>query len=664
MKKIFNFLLPAIALLSFVSTAIAQTYTDNGNGICYSKTISEPDDDGIYTITLESFVTGAVTIEMKNAPADIVLVLDYSGSMTNSYGSTTRIAALKAAVSTFIDKIYDNDNYDDEGHLREQALGNRIAVIVYSRNDDNSTTILKELSYVTTNRTATTIEGRTKDTSINQAVQDRGVIQGGTYSNTAMTLANTVLAGIDATRKKESTRTVLLFTDGIPASENWGNNSPTVANGCIEQAYIAKHTHSATVFSVGLLSGLSTTDQTRVENYLNYTSSNYPDAEGWNDGTDTWNNTIGQKKSSDYYKDAGSDLSKVFQDIASASGGSGNASLSSAVTTVDVVSASFMLPKNADETSIKVYTAPCIGQLDETYTITENGETVTKHYLSFGGETEAPDSDDTVDGDDESDDVDDGIDVSLTTSPGSSKKNMISVNGFDYSANWCGPDASSTTGWHGHKVIIKIPIKMDPEAVGGPNIETNAEGSGIWTEIDGEPTNLVEFKSPTVSLPVNLFIEKSGLKTGESAKFKIQRAILPDGWTKPSSSSDAAYDNLDWKDVTSIFVTKSGSDTPMTKVMGLPSTKSEKVNGETIQREFVYRVVEETWAWSYTCTPLTPVTTDQLVTNPFKFSNTPKTDIDLRVRHAESKATNTFKTGGGATFDDSKTNTRTTNESN
>ena len=657
MKKIVNILLAAVALFAFAPISRAQ-YTDNGNGICYSKTISEPDDSGIYTITLESFVTGAVTIESKNAPADIVLVLDYSGSMEKSYGTTTRIAALKSAVEDFIDEIYKNDNYDDEGNLREQALGNRIAVIVYSKNDNNSTTILKGLTYVTTNRTGSTIESRTKDTSINQVVQDRGTIAGGTYSNQAMVLANEVLAGIDAERKKESTRTVLLFTDGIPASENWGNNSPTVADQCIAQAYIAKHRHTATVFSVGLLSGLSTTDQTRVENYLNYTSSNYPDAEGWNDGTTTWNKTIGNKASDNYYKDAGEDLTSVFRDIASESGGSGNTSLSSAVTTVDVVSASFTLPENADESSIKVYTARCIGQSDETYTITVDGEEVTKHYLTFGEETLAPDSSDTVDGDAESDDVDNNIEVALTTSPGSTKKNMISVNGFDYSANWCGIDESATSGWHGHKIIIKIPIKMDPEAVGGPNVETNAEGSGIYTMIDDELTNIVEFKSPTVSLPVNLFIEKTGLKKGESAKFLVQRAILPDNWTKPSSSSDSAYDKLDWEDVTSVFVTQSGTDTPMTKVMGLPSTISQEINGETVQKELVYKVVEEKWAWSYTCTPLTAVTTDQLITNPFKFSNTPKADIDKKVRHAESKVTNTFKTGGGAKYDDSKSNNR------
>ena len=233
-----------------------------------------------------------------------------------------------------------------------------------------------------------------------------------------------------------------------------------------------------------------------------------------------------------------------------------------------------------------------------------------------------------------------------------------------FSANWCGPvvNLQGDTTWHGYKLVIEIPIEMDPEATGGPNVETNAQGSGIYTEIDGQLVNVVKFTSPTVSLPVNIFINKLGLDVGESAKFTIERAILPDGWKKPTSSSDSAYDGLPWESVTSVFVTRhfgEGVNDPITKVMGLPSTKSVTENGKTVQKEFVYRVVEEKWSWSYTSTALTPVTTDQLITNPFKFQNTKKDGIDYKIRHAESKATNTFKTGSGDAYDDSKNNNRT-----
>lgn len=62
-------------------------------------------------------------------------------------------------------------------------------------------------------------------------------------------------------------------------------------------------------------------------------------------------------------------------------------------------------------------------------------------------------------------------------------------------------------------------------------------------------------------------------------------------------------------------------------------------------------------------TPDTPpqYTTTSNVTNPFTFSNTKEDNIDVKVRHAESKATNIFKPSvvtGSVKYDDSKTNNR------
>ena len=46
-----------------------------------------------------------------------------------------------------------------------------------------------------------------------------------------------------------------------------------------------------------------------------------------------------------------------------------------------------------------------------------------------------------------------------------------------------------------------------------------------------------------------------------------------------------------------------------------------------------------------------------LITNSFKFKTTPQTDIDIKIRHAESKATNDFFGTGSEGFVDSKENT-------
>ena len=83
MKKIYNYFLIAIAFLVFApfNNVHAQKQTTYKNGLGYSKNISTPDDEGVYTITLEAFTTGKVEVEKKSIPADIVLVLDVSGSM-------------------------------------------------------------------------------------------------------------------------------------------------------------------------------------------------------------------------------------------------------------------------------------------------------------------------------------------------------------------------------------------------------------------------------------------------------------------------------------------------------------------------------------------------------------------------------------------------------
>ena len=218
-------------------------------------------------------------------------------------------------------------------------------------------------------------------------------------------------------------------------------------------------------------------------------------------------------------------------------------------------------------------------------------------------------------------DVDDAIHVGVN----GEKNNMIEITGFDYASNFCGfDDEGAPRGW---KVLINIPVKMDPDAVGGPNSDSNEPGSGIYADLDGDGSldPVITYEPPKVDLPTNIFIEKEGLKKNESAKFKIQRIHKSD----PTST--------EWEDVTTVFLTNTEGEgsKPMVKVRGLDPN-------------YIYQVVEETWSWSYTPEAITPTRTDQLITNPFKFKNTPKTDVDRLIRHAESKVTNDFSGNGSS----------------
>ena len=253
--------------------------------------------------------------------------------------------------------------------------------------------------------------------------------------------------------------------------------------------------------------------------------------------------------------------------------------------------------------------------------------------------------------------------------------NGIKVKGFDYSSNFCGPiyeenwdptghtdaeNAQHVASYNGFKIIIMIPIKMNPDAVGGPNVNTNDEGSGIFVS-DEATTAFVPYESPKVSLPVNLHIKKTGLNPGESAKFSIERAIIPYDDEGNWDVSDINED--DWSYVSTIFVTMdedatSSTPDPIVKVKGLPANIDVMVNGVKTQKDVVYRISEEPWGWSYeadTGNEDPQYTVTSKVDNPFEFKNKKQEGIEFKVRHAESKATNSFDPDGPTVkYDDSK----------
>ena len=88
-------ILSLLLCLSIFCTLIVpgtRAYADNAsdNGMKISKTATA-NTDGSYTITLEAFATGSKTtsIQKKDIPTDIVLVIDQSGSMDDPMGGYT-----------------------------------------------------------------------------------------------------------------------------------------------------------------------------------------------------------------------------------------------------------------------------------------------------------------------------------------------------------------------------------------------------------------------------------------------------------------------------------------------------------------------------------------------------------------------------------------------
>ena len=585
----------------------------------------------------------------------------YAGILVH-YRQRERIDALKTAVKAFIDVIDHNDEYEDDDDddptndkQRDSRLGNRISIITFA----GTASVVNALNVGDL--------GDGKAATLKDKV-DKIVLAGNTRQDRGLEAANTQLGTY---AQAGSTRTVVLFTDGEPY---WsGTSTNTLYNNGITQALKTKtednpststvEGYGATVFTVGLFS--STHNGDNVWKFMNYMSSNAPTASSMTSPGSDFDSGLG------YYKDATSetvDLTAVFTEIASQAGGS-STSLSAASANVDVVSNSFILPENTDNDNIASVVKLFFAKLDKI----ENGEyKFEEEYIK--GHTPANytyrvlNANGTPTGDPIKVDANVGVTLSGTRE--------IKVKGFDYRSCFCGPiykdgydpkqhtaaenaDPANIKGYQGYKLIIMIPIKMNPDAVGGPNVATNAAGSGIFIT-DGEENALVPYISPTVSLPVNIHITKTGLEAGESAKFKIERAILPEG--------DVNVANLtEWHYVSTVFVTKRQGQTtdPIVKVIGLPANVEVKEGtGEsavTKQKDVVYRITEEPWSWSYDPQTDPQYTNTSSVTNPFTFDNKKKDNIDVLVRHAESKATNIFKSGvvtNNVRYDDSKTNSR------
>lgn len=121
-----------LSLSLLVSTAIPGTLAlpvyaagdgDEKKGMEISKTAAD-NGDGTYTITLEAYATGEKfsTEVTKDVPADIVLVLDQSGSMTSN-------------MNTYDFRLYENKDNSDYYDLRHNGGRNEN---LYHKLDDGS----------------------------------------------------------------------------------------------------------------------------------------------------------------------------------------------------------------------------------------------------------------------------------------------------------------------------------------------------------------------------------------------------------------------------------------------------------------------------------------------------------------------------------------------
>ena len=118
-QKFLALLLALVMVLSLVPVAAfaaegdTSTETTQKDGIELDKSVTLQ-SDGTYTINLSAYSTGSTVEEITeiNAPLDIVLVLDQSGSMDSDFGTSNMYGALGAGVTN--EEAYD---YASSGYL-------------------------------------------------------------------------------------------------------------------------------------------------------------------------------------------------------------------------------------------------------------------------------------------------------------------------------------------------------------------------------------------------------------------------------------------------------------------------------------------------------------------------------------------------------------------
>lgn len=549
---------------------------------------------------------------------------------------TTKMDALKTAVGAFIDQINHNDWYEDDTDEKPRKdelgnpapLNNRISIVKFAMNRyygwqqgtgaeaDNAPTTVGNHDYYYGPQGYTPVPDAnyteviadftlTKDAdnvaALKQVVNGLHAA-GATAADFGMNLARLLINSIGEDRAN-SGKTVVFFTDGAPTHVS--DFDTNVANAALRNSNKIKAvtygegedaTHPA-VFSVGVFkSGDATTQVTNFMTNIATDSSHYMDASGG----------------------SAEDLKDIFTAIAHSAGGSGNTDVSgTSSVTVDIVSSSFSVPKDFEDNpggAITVLVAPCNG-------VTNIGG---KDYLTFG-QAKTP--------------AEYGLDDIVPSI--SEKDNKVSTTGFDFSKNWCGPDSSSPTGYHGYKQIIRFVITVNEDAVGGPSVDTNDSESGIYLAGSDEP--LVKFNKPTVKLPVNIWIQKDGLEGDDSAVITIYRFPFNPDYPSFDPSASGAIDPstnkpVEWEHFTKIMITK--DDKIFIKAEDGTFTKEvtgKKVSG--LSPDYYYRLKEDAWAWTYTYQVNGSLYTvgEGAPENPFIFVNVPNP-----VKGAEARARNVF----------------------
>lgn len=253
------------------------------------------------TYTLNLNVTGkrSSTSQTVSQPVDIALVLDVSGSMSETMGETTKLAALKKAAKEFL-----TNTANKNAAIADNGNKIRVSLVKFASTKRDTTGNDRYDSWDGKRNYTQIVNNLTDNMNTLSASVDALQAGGATRADYGLEKANAVLAGARANAKK----VVVFFTDGEPNSHSGFDGG--VANTAVKNAKTLKDS-GTTIYSVGVFSKADPSDTSGKFNaYMNAVSSNYPNAT-------TYRNLGTRVDGGNYYMIASNSegLSKVFEDI-------------------------------------------------------------------------------------------------------------------------------------------------------------------------------------------------------------------------------------------------------------------------------------------------------------------------------------------------------------
>lgn len=355
----------------------------------------------------------------------------------------SRIDALKSALDGFVSSVNAKAKGPDGQFDTEDDVKHRVAVVSFA---DSASTLTNGLEDMTTETGRNSVSN-----AFNKLYTD-----GATQADLGMSEAYSILSGNPLPEGEKRNRVVIFFTDGVPTS--YREFDMGVANGAINASTAIKGL-GAKVYSVGIFEGADA-------NSAGNSRGNETQKANWFMQNVSSNN--GAPKNPSYYlsaADAGT-LNSIFQQISDQiqQGGS-SIELGAEAVVRDEISPYFKLPDDATSADINLSLVPCTG-------VNQSGE------LTWGGSETAEGVSATVDG------------------------RNISVTGFDFSENWCGPrtDAGGATTYGGKKLVISFNVEAEPLFLGGNNVPTN-DNAGVYEKPD-DTDPLKNFPVPEVNVPI------------------------------------------------------------------------------------------------------------------------------------------------------------------